>query len=136
MAHAEGELQGPDFGAGVPVDDVREGVPLLGHAGGEAVVLVRSQGDFFAVGATCTHYSTPLAGGIVADGALRCPLHHACFDLRTGEAVRAPAFASLACYRVEVKGGRVRVGERRPEPAAKVFAAAGPSSPGETAGAM
>ena len=128
MAHAEGELQGPDFGAGVPVDDVREGVPLLGHAGGEAVVLVRSQGDFFAVGATCTHYSTPLAGGIVADGALRCPLHHACFDLRTGEAVRAPAFASLACYRVEVKGGRVRVGERRPEPAAKVFAAAGPSS--------
>jgi NADPH-dependent 2,4-dienoyl-CoA reductase/sulfur reductase-like enzyme/nitrite reductase/ring-hydroxylating ferredoxin subunit len=128
MAHAEGELQGPDFGAGVPVDDIREGVPLLGHAGGEAVVLVRSQGDFFAVGATCTHYSTPLAGGIVADGALRCPLHHACFDLRTGEAVRAPAFASLACYRVEVKGGRVRVGERRPEPAAKVFAAAGPSS--------
>jgi NADPH-dependent glutamate synthase beta subunit-like oxidoreductase len=64
----------------------------------------------------------------VADGALRCPLHHACFDLRTGEAVRAPAFASLACYRVEVEGGRVRVGERRPEPAAKVFAAAGPSS--------
>jgi NADPH-dependent 2,4-dienoyl-CoA reductase/sulfur reductase-like enzyme/nitrite reductase/ring-hydroxylating ferredoxin subunit len=128
MAHAEGELQRPDFGAGVPVDDVREGVPLLGHAGGEAVVLVRSGGDFFAVGATCTHYSTPLAGGIAADGALRCPLHHACFDLRTGEAVRAPAFASLACYRVEVEGGRVRVGERRPEPAAKVFAAAGPSS--------
>jgi NADPH-dependent 2,4-dienoyl-CoA reductase/sulfur reductase-like enzyme/nitrite reductase/ring-hydroxylating ferredoxin subunit len=128
MAHAEGELQGPDFGAGVPVDDIREGVPLLGHAGGEAVVLVRSQGDFLAVGATCTHYSTPLAGGIAADGALRCPLHHACFDLRTGEAIRAPAFASLASYRVEVEGGRVRVGERRPEPAAKVFAAPGPSS--------
>ena len=128
MAHAEDELQGPDLGAGVPVDDVREGVPLLGHAGGEAVVLVRSQGGFFAVGATCTHYSTPLAGGIVADGAIRCPLHHACFDLRTGEAVRAPAFASLACYRVEVEDGHVRVGERRPEPAGKVFAAASPSS--------
>jgi NADPH-dependent 2,4-dienoyl-CoA reductase/sulfur reductase-like enzyme/nitrite reductase/ring-hydroxylating ferredoxin subunit len=128
MAHAEGELQGPDFGAGVPIEDVREGVPLLGHAGGEAVVLVRSEGDLFAVGATCTHYATPLAGGIVADGALRCPLHHACFDLRTGQAVRAPAFASLACYGVEVKGGRVCVGERRPEPAAKAPLAAGPSS--------
>ncbi len=128
MAHPEGELQGPDFGAGFAADDVREGVPLLGHTGGEAVVLVRSGGEFFAVGATCTHYAAPLAGGIVADGALRCPLHHSCFDLKTGEAVRSPAFASLACYRVEVEGGRVRVGERRPDPAAKVSAAAGPSS--------
>jgi apoptosis-inducing factor 3 len=128
MAHPEGELQGPDFGPGVPVDDVREGMPLLGHAGGEAVLLVRSHGDVFAVGATCTHYAAPLAGGIVADGALRCPLHHSCFELKTGEAVRAPAFASLACYRVEVEGGRVRVGERRSEPAAKVLAAPGPAS--------
>jgi len=128
MAHAEGDLQGPDFGAGVPAGDVREGVPLLGHARGEAVVLVRSGGDLFAVGATCTHYSTPLAGGIAADGTLRCPLHHACFDLRTGEAVRAPAFASLACYRVEVAGGLVRVDERRPDTPAKAHAASGPSS--------
>ncbi len=128
MAHKNGELQGADFGAGVPVNDVREGMPLLGHARGEAVVLARSGGEFFAVGATCTHYAASLAGGIVADGAVRCPLHHSCFDLKTGEAVRAPAFASLACYRVEVAGGRVRVGERRPEAAAETAAPARPSS--------
>ena len=128
MAHDKGELQGPDFGIGVPSADLREGVPLLGHAGGEAVVLVRSGADFFAVGATCTHYSTSLAGGLVADGTLRCPLHHACFDLSTGEALRAPAFARVACYDVEVRDGRVRVGGRKPEPAVRARAAERPAS--------
>lgn len=128
MAHEQGEAQGPDLREGVPVADVREGLPLLGHAGGEPVVLARSGGDFFAVGATCTHYGGPLVEGIVTDGTLRCPWHHACFDLRTGEAVRAPAFAPVACYRVEVRDGRVRVGERRAESPAKATAAGGPSS--------
>ena len=73
MAHERGELLGPDFGEGVSSDDVTEGLPLLGHAGGESVVLARSGGDFFAVGATCTHYSAPLADGIVTGGTLRCP---------------------------------------------------------------
>jgi len=128
LAHDAGELQGPDFGKGVPSEGLADGVPILGHAGGEAVVLVRTGGAFFAVGATCTHYSTSLAGGIVADGALRCPLHHACFDLSTGEALRAPAFAPVACYAVEVRDGRVRVGERRPEPAVRNRAAEAPAS--------
>ncbi len=128
MAHDAGELQGPDFGKGVPIAGLAEGVPLLGHAGGEAVVLVRSGAGFFAVGATCTHYSTSLAGGIVADGALRCPLHHACFDLATGEALRAPAFSPVPCYSVEVRDGRVRVGGRKPGPAERDRAAEDPKS--------
>jgi NADPH-dependent 2,4-dienoyl-CoA reductase/sulfur reductase-like enzyme/nitrite reductase/ring-hydroxylating ferredoxin subunit len=128
MAHEESELSGRDLTEGVSIEDVAEGLPLLGHAGGEPVVLARSGGKFFAVGATCTHYSAPLADGIVTGGNLRCPWHHACFDLRTGEAVRAPAFAPVACYRVEVKGGRVRVGERQPEPPVRSAATGGPSS--------
>ena len=125
MADEQGEPQGPDLRAGVPVDDVPEGHPLLGHVGGDAVVLARSGGEFFAVGATCTHYGGPLAEGIVAERTIRCPWHHACFDLRTGAAVRAPAFAPVACYRVDVADGQVRVGERKPEPAARPAAAGG-----------
>ncbi|HEX7615980.1 MAG TPA: FAD-dependent oxidoreductase [Thermoanaerobaculia bacterium] len=128
MAHDAGEVEGPDFGEGVPGEELAEGVPLLGHAGGEAVVLVRKGAGFFAVGATCTHYSTPLAGGIVTDGTLRCPLHHACFDLSTGEALRAPAFAPVACYRVEVSDGRVRIGARNAMPAARDRSQTAPAS--------
>src|SRR5262245_56930108 len=128
MAQAQGDAPGPDLANGLPTGDVREGAPVLGHVGEDAVVLVRSGARLFAVGASCTHYGGPLAEGLVADGTVRCPWHHACFDLATGEALRAPAFAPIACYRVHEDGGRVRVGERLPEPRPRTRATGGPSS--------
>lgn len=109
---ATAELSGPDLAAGIPESDLREGVPLLGHASGEAIVLVRDAGKVHALGATCTHYSGPLAEGIVAGGTLRCPWHHACFDLATG-AAHGPAIAPVACYDVGLENGRIRVGAKR-----------------------
>ncbi len=106
------ELSGPDLGGGIPDADLREGTPLLGHANGEAIVLVRDGGAVHALGATCTHYGGPLAEGIVAGGTIRCPWHHACFDLATGTA-HGPAIAPVACYDVALEGGTIRVGAKR-----------------------
>ena len=83
--------KGPDLSRGVPLDAIAEGKMLLGHVGDEAVLLARSGGEIFAIGATCTHYNGPLAEGLIVGDTVRCPLHHACFSLRTGEALRAPA---------------------------------------------
>jgi apoptosis-inducing factor 3 len=83
---------GPDLTLGVARDELVDGAMLLGHVGEEPVLLSRIGSQFFAVGAHCTDYHGPLVDGIVDDGTIRCPWHHACFDLRTGEAVRAPAF--------------------------------------------
>ena len=105
-------LSGPDLEAGVSDTDLKEGVPLLGHAGGEAVVLVRDGGQVHALGATCTHYSGPLAEGRVFDGAIHCPWHHACFDLKTGRP-GGPALAPIACFDVKLDGGKIRVGAKR-----------------------
>ena len=76
MGGASGELSGPDLGQGVAIATVKEGEPLLGHAGGEAVVLVRQRGQLHAIGASCSHYGGPLAEGLVVDGQIRCPWHH------------------------------------------------------------
>lgn len=102
-------LTGPDFEGGVALIDIPDGGMLLGHAGGEAVVVTRRGEECHAVGASCTHYGGNLADGILANGLLRCPLHHARFDVRTGEPVAAPALNPLPCWRVERRGDRIQV---------------------------
>ena len=106
------ELTGPDLAAGVPIEQLADGALLLGHAAGEAVLLARRGDQLFAIGATCTHYGGPLAEGLMVGDTVRCPWHHACFSLRTGEALRAPALNPVACYAVTREDGRIRVGER------------------------
>ena len=85
MAQEQAPPSGPDLTKGVGPADFKDD-KLLGHVGDEDVLLVRSGADVFAVGAHCSHYHGPLAEGLVVGGNVRCPWHHACFDLRTGEA--------------------------------------------------
>ena len=105
----------PDFRSGFSVRDLAQGKMALGKVDGEEVALLRRGDEFFAVGAQCTHYHGPLAEGLVVGDTLRCPWHHACFSLRTGEAVRAPALDPIACWRVERVGDKVFVREKLPE---------------------
>ena len=111
MSDADVELSGPDLCQGIALSALTESVPLLGHAQGEPTIVVRRGKELFAIGAVCTHYSRPLAEGLVEGDTVRCPWHHACFSLRTGEALRAPALNPVACRQVELRDGKVYVGD-------------------------
>jgi apoptosis-inducing factor 3 len=113
MAAAQTNPAGPDLAQGVPVDHLAEGRMLEGHVGEEAVLLVRRGDDFYAIGATCSHYGGPLAEGLLVGDTVRCPWHHACFSLKTGEALDAPAFNPVACWTVERRGDSVFVRDKR-----------------------
>ncbi|GAA0635559.1 FAD-dependent oxidoreductase [Brevundimonas lenta] len=125
MGATQGEPKGPDFSNGVPLADVPDQGALPGHVAGEPVLLLRRHDGLFAVNATCTHYGGPLGEGLVTGDTVHCPWHHACFDLRTGEAVGAPAIDRLQRWTVEIEGDRAFV--RTPAPAA-------PPQPSPTAG--
>ena len=103
------ELKGPDLGEGIDAASLKPGEKILGHADGEAVLLARVADDYFAVGATCTHYGGPLAEGVIDGHTVRCPWHHACFDLRSGEALRSPALSPIACWLTERRGNNIVV---------------------------
>lgn len=132
-------LSGPDLESGVAIGEVPDGGVLAGHAGGKAVLLVRQGAEWFAIGAVCSHYSGPLSEGLVVGDTVRCPWHHACFSLRTGEALRPPALNNVSCWRVEERSGKVyvtgdvvakrpaegRAGRRSGPPAAVVIVGAG-----------
>ena len=115
MAEEQKTASGPDLAQGVAIEDFVGG-KLLGHVGDEEVLLVRRGDEIFAVGAHCTHYHGPLAEGLVTGESVRCPWHHACFDLRTGEAARAPALSPIACWNVEARDGRIVVRQKREQP--------------------
>ena len=122
------ELKGPDLERdGAVVASLPEGKPAIGHALGEAVLLVRRGDDVRAIGATCTHYSGPLAEGLVVGDEVRCPWHHACFDLRTGAAVGAPALNPVPCFSLVRRDGRVFVTGKE-EPASHRTPPRAPSS--------
>jgi len=106
---------GPDLTKGVARTDLVDG-RLVGHVGDDAVLLVQAGSEIFAVGAHCSHYHGPLGDGLVVGTSVRCPWHHACFDLRNGEAVRAPALSSIDCWKVEQRDGKIFVKEKLPQP--------------------
>jgi len=119
MADQQASPAGPDLSKGVAPSDFA-GNMLLGHVGDEEVLLVRSGSEIFAIDAHCSHYHGPLADGVIDGEHVRCPWHHACFDLRTGEATHAPAFNALSVWKVERDGERIVVREKREQPKPRI----------------
>src|SRR5215510_4753707 len=111
MAETQGTNK-PDFTNGFSIRDLCDGSMVAGQAHGEEAILARRGEEFFAIAAHCTHYGGPLAEGLIVGDTVRCPWHHACFSLRTGEAVAAPAFNPMPCWRVEKRNGTVFVREK------------------------
>jgi NADPH-dependent 2,4-dienoyl-CoA reductase/sulfur reductase-like enzyme/nitrite reductase/ring-hydroxylating ferredoxin subunit len=101
-----------DLKKGVLLSKLPTGKMLSGKVDGEEVLLVHKGNKFFAVGAHCTHYGGALAEGLIVGETVRCPLHHACFSLRTGDALRAPALDPIPCWNVEKVGGKIFVREK------------------------
>ena len=116
MSNEAAPPTGPDLAAGVRADSIPDGGSLAGHVGGDAVLLAHVGTEYFAIGATCTHYGGPLAEGLMVGETVRCPWHHACFNLRTGNVVRAPALRPVARWTVEQRGDLVVVGAKVEQP--------------------
>jgi NADPH-dependent 2,4-dienoyl-CoA reductase/sulfur reductase-like enzyme/nitrite reductase/ring-hydroxylating ferredoxin subunit len=119
MAQDHTKQTGPDLALGIAPAELVDGGKLVGHVGDEQVLLVRRGTEMFAVAARCTHYGGPLIRGLVVEDTVRCPWHHACFDLRTGEALRAPALSPVASWSVEQRDGKIFVREKRARPEPK-----------------
>ena len=119
MADQQAPPAGPDLSQGIAPSEF-SGATLLGHVGDDEILLVRSGSEIFAVDAHCSHYHGPLAEGLVDGDSIRCPWHHACFDLRTGEATRAPALNPISVWKVEREGDRIFVRQKREQPKPRV----------------
>jgi len=134
MSEGTSQPSGPDFAQGLALAQLADGAMLLGHVGEQPVLLARRGREVFAIDAICTHYGAPLAEGLLVEDTVRCPWHHACFSLRTGEPLRPPALNPVATWRVEQQGDRIVVREKAaavaPQPAPLPAAGQNIATPG------
>ena len=86
------------------------------------VALCNVDGDYHAFEDVCTHQFTHLSEGEFTDSEVKCPLHGAKFDVKTGAARSLPAVKPVPKHEVKVENGnvyvalnpkRVKVGGRR-----------------------
>src|SRR5262249_46036490 len=119
MSQDKKTLSGPDLALGIASSELADGGMLVGHLGNDEILLVGRGAELFAVAAHCTHYHGPLADGLLAGDSVRCPWHHACFDLRTGEALHAPAMDRLTTWDVEERDGKISVRAKPVQPPLK-----------------
>lgn len=88
------------------------------------IAVFNADGEFYAIDDTCTHQDASLSDGWLEDCMVECPLHAACFDLRTGHPTNLPAKKPVNTYPVVVYDGAVYVATTS-SAAAGVGAAAG-----------
>jgi nitrite reductase/ring-hydroxylating ferredoxin subunit len=89
--------------------DFNEDEPRAVMAAGEQVAVFRLGGELFALHDLCTHERVPLSEGFVEDGCVECPLHQGLFDIRTGEARKAPCTVPVRTYPIRIVDGRVEI---------------------------
>ena len=88
-------------------------IPELGTFGveinGTPMVIVKSDGEVYALDEFCTHEEVSLVDGEIYDHTVECWLHGSCFDLRSGKPTGPPATKPLATYQIRVEDGDVYV---------------------------
>jgi 3-phenylpropionate/trans-cinnamate dioxygenase ferredoxin subunit len=93
------ELQPGDFRI-VDIDDVE-------------IAVINCDGRFYAIEDVCTHDGGELTGGEIEGCEIECPRHGARFNVKTGEALSAPAYEPIATFPVRIEGGIVQVRDDR-----------------------
>jgi 3-phenylpropionate/trans-cinnamate dioxygenase ferredoxin component len=102
------------FEAVASVSEVAEGTILQRvRSGGDAVCLVRYNGEISALSDICTHQHFSMSlGDVLGDGTLQCAWHGARYDCRTGEVKQDPATSPLPVFQVRLEGDKILVGPR------------------------
>lgn len=91
------------------VDDLLDGELKEVRVGDTDVLLARADGQYYALHPQCSHYQGPLVKGVLNGYRLVCPWHNACFDVRNGHRLEAPALNGLPTHEVRIESNQVYV---------------------------
>jgi nitrite reductase/ring-hydroxylating ferredoxin subunit/uncharacterized membrane protein len=107
--HTAWAAAGEDFEPVIPVGEIAENKAYRVTVAGTPVLLVRLNGTFAALAATCPHAGGPLDEGRIENGVVECPWHGSRFRLRDGRVLTGPATVNAPRYEVRVHDGLVEL---------------------------
>ncbi len=90
-------------------NELTEGQPHRADADGSPIVLVRQNGQIYAMAEKCAHMGGPLANGHLHDDSIVCPWHMSRFRLQDGRVLNGPSAYDQPCLAVRVQNGRIEV---------------------------
>lgn len=73
------------------------------------VLVFHLDDGFYALEDRCTHDDAELDGGLVENGCIKCPRHGACFDIKSGDAMSAPAYEATDAFPCRVTDSQVEI---------------------------
>ncbi len=76
---------------------------------GNEILLCKSNGKFYALGAKCPHYGASLSEGLLHEGKIICPWHHAAFELESGDVIEPPSRDCLEIFELELREDEIIV---------------------------
>lgn len=89
------------------VGEISSGSMKQVRALGKPILLANIDGEFLAIGDTCTHEECSLSTGFIDGSTVYCPCHASQFDLTTGEVLSPPAPSPEPTYKVVIQGDDV-----------------------------
>ena len=73
----------------------------------ERVLIANVDGVFHALKDACGHRNAPLSKGLLHGWVVECPLHFACFDVRSGKLLSGPDSADIPTYQVRIEADTI-----------------------------
>lgn len=89
------------------VYDILPGVMKQVRVLGKAILLANVDGEFFAIGDTCTHKQCSLSTGLLDGTTVICPCHSGQYDVTTGEVLASPPATPEPSYTVIVENAEI-----------------------------
>jgi nitrite reductase/ring-hydroxylating ferredoxin subunit/uncharacterized membrane protein len=109
--HSSGKEYPEDFVDALAESELNEGEMKRVDPGGKnaPILLVRKDGEIYALADTCAHLGGPLSEGKLDGRCVVCPWHASTFDLATGDVVRGPSAFPQPRMEVRVRAGKIQV---------------------------
>ena len=91
------------------LDEIEPNTMKRFNINGLNIVVIRLEGDVYAMEDRCSHEDFPLSDGFISKNTITCPMHGASFDIQSGEPLSLPAYEAVETFPVRINNRQIEI---------------------------